>query len=235
MPAAACRTRRPRCSTTGEELKVETLEGRRDQAARSRPWRADSSRHRSRRDLVSRREARGNRPGCGSRKPTPIPAATCSKATNWSGIARSAGRATQSCCRVGWTVVASSIPGGDFRRRRGPSAPLFRERATRRDPNSDSRASHDPVGDWPRADNRRQHAQFLLISALAKGLTRMRQLSADQHQQQRLLRVQPVLGLIEHHRQDDSITSSVTSSPRCAGRQCMKMRLSALPVPSAPR
>ena len=43
-----------------------------------------------------------------------------------------------------------------------------------------------------------------------------------QHRQQRLLRVQAVLGLVEDDRRGRSMTSSVTSSPRCAGRQCMK-------------
>ena len=40
----------------------------------------------------------------------------------------------------------------------------------------------------------------------------------------RTLRVQAVLGLIEDDRGcAESMTSSVTSSPRCAGRQCMKI------------
>ena len=45
--------------------------------------------------------------------------------------------------------------------------------------------------------------------------------SAQQHQQQRFLRVQPVLGLIENHRARRFHHPSLTSSPRLAGRQCM--------------
>jgi hypothetical protein len=45
----------------------------------------------------------------------------------------------------------------------------------------------------------------------------------------RLLRVQPVLRLVEDARRGPSMTSSVTSSPRCAGRQCRKMASGAGP------
>ena len=54
-------------------------------------------------------------------------------------------------------------------------------------------------------------------------VTGSRRRRREQHQQQRLLAVQPVLGLIEDApTPSDSKTSAVTSSPRCAGRQCMK-------------
>ena len=47
--------------------------------------------------------------------------------------------------------------------------------------------------------------------------------SCEHHQQQRFLRVQPIFGLVENHAARRFHHASVTSSPRLAGRQCMKM------------
>ena len=90
-------------------------------------------------------QARGSRRGCESPRPTPIRADICSTATSWSGIARSAGRATRVVLPAGWTVVASSIPGSDHAGSRRPPAAVFREQPQRRDPGVDSRAQGEGV------------------------------------------------------------------------------------------
>ena len=71
----------------------------------------------------------------------------------------------------------------------------------------------------------RRAAQAASAPAGARSRTATREPTVDasrEHREQRLLRVQPVLGLVEDDRGVESMTSSVTSSPRCAGRQCMK-------------
>ena len=55
-----------------------------------------------------------------------------------------------------------------------------------------------------------------------RGLRRLNRSAQQQVFHQRLLHVQPVLGFVPDHDCGPSMTSAVTSSPRCAGRQCMK-------------
>jgi hypothetical protein len=58
---------------------------------------------------------------------------------------------------------------------------------------------------------------------------------AHRPQQQRLLRMEPVLGLVPHRRLRPVDHASLTSSPRCAGRQWRKVASRAPPAPSSPR
>ena len=96
-----------------------------------------------------------------------------------------------------------------------PDATIVEHRVVFRD--RDHFQISQPDVDRPRRD---------VGGAVALGVrTALRPLGAllEQEREQRLLRVQPVLRLIEHHRRRALDHVADTSSPRCAGRQCMKI------------
>ena len=123
---------------TGDELKVETLKGDEIKKRGLDPGEPVQPDDRSRRHLVSGGATRVSRRACGSRRPTPMLAATSSTATRlvWD---RAFGRPRNTVVLpAGWTVVASSIPATISEDRRRPPAPVLRECAARRDSNPDS-------------------------------------------------------------------------------------------------
>ena len=107
-----------------------------------------------------------------------------------------------------------------------PASRGYRRRCSRRskssDPEKRSKTSDGPVSNRP--------PQSFIRRSILRARRRRQQfhdsyhaILSQHHQQQRFLRVQPVFGLVEDHRlRGYSMTPSVTSSPRLAGRQCMK-------------